>query len=65
MFCGNITIVQVNASREFKFKMKIMYPDTFHRLVEDFNLTIQDCWGSYDMEPFNEHSSQQIYQIAL
>ena len=51
--------------REFKFKMKIMYPDTFHRLVEDFNLTIQDCWGSYDMEPFNEHSSQQIYQITL
>jgi len=45
--------------------MKIMYPDTFHRLVEDFNLTIQDCWGSYDMEPFNEHSSQQIYQITL
>lgn len=51
--------------REFKFKMKIMYPDTFHRLVEDFNLTIQDCWGSYEMEPFNEHSSQQIYQITL
>tara|TARA_Y100001935_G_C16956806_1_gene337431 strand:- start:151 stop:516 length:366 start_codon:yes stop_codon:yes gene_type:complete len=51
--------------REFNFKMKIMYPDTFHRLVEDFNLTVQDCWGSYEMEPLNENSSQQIYQITL
>ena len=50
---------------DFPFKMKMYYPDTMHKIIEQSGLSILNVWGSYDMEKFNEDSHLQIYKCMI
>jgi len=54
-----------NCFNEFKFKMKIFYPDSLVSFLTENGFSIQNIWGSYDLEIFSEDSSLQIYQCKL
>ena len=51
--------------KTFEFQMKVYYPDTIIRLLEEAGLYIQNIWGGYDSSPLNEDSDLQIYQCAI
>ena len=51
--------------KEFEFKMKIFYPDTMNRLLIENGFIVNNFWGSYQCEDFNESSEKQIYKCSL
>ena len=53
------------AYNEFKFDMKMYYPDTMNRILTDQNFKILNLWGDYNKTLFNEESNLQIYQCSL
>ena len=46
---------------EYKFDMRMIYPDTIDRLIIESGFTINEKWGDYDGELFNESSILQLY----
>jgi SAM-dependent methyltransferase len=46
---------------EYDFDMRMIYPDTMDRVLLDSDFTIEEKWGDYDGEPFNETSLLQLY----
>ena len=46
---------------EYDFDMRMIYPDTMDRVLSDSDFTIEEKWGDYDGEPFNETSLLQLY----
>ena len=46
---------------EYEFDMRMIYPDTMDRVLSDSDFTIEEKWGDYDGEPFNETSLLQLY----
>ena len=46
---------------EYDFDMRMIYPDTMDRVLSDSDFTIEEKWGDYDGEPFNETSFLQLY----
>ena len=46
---------------EYDFDMRMIYPDTMDRVLSDSNFTIEEKWGDYDGELFNETSLLQLY----
>ena len=46
---------------EYDFDMRMIYPDTMDRVLSDSDFTIDEKWGDYDGEPFNETSLLQLY----
>tara|TARA_B100001750_G_C15365064_1_gene524286 strand:+ start:142 stop:894 length:753 start_codon:yes stop_codon:yes gene_type:complete len=49
----------------FKFQMKMYYPDTMNRLLVDNGFSIQNIWGDYDKNKINEDSVLQIYECNI
>lgn len=45
----------------YEFEMRMFFPDTLNRLLIDSKFDINDFYGSYELENFNEHSEKQIY----
>ena len=66
---ANITWIYSKIDKEilfdFQFKMKMYYPDTMNRLLTDNGFYIQNIWGDYDKNNFNEESGLQIYECHL
>ena len=65
---ANITWIYSNSKQElfdFQFQMKMYYPDTMHRLLIDNGFKIDNVWGDYEKNNFNEMSSKQIYQCSI
>ena len=50
---------------EFKFQMKMYYPDTMNKILIDSGYQITSLWGSYEKLCFDEESSLQIYCCQL
>jgi len=50
---------------EFKFKMKMYYPDTMNKLLIDSGFEITNLWGDYEKAHFSEESNLQIYMCSL
>lgn len=50
---------------QFKFDMKMYYPDTMNRILTDQNFRILNLWGDYHKSSFNADSNLQIYQCQL
>ena len=46
---------------EYDFDMRMIYPDTMDRVLSDSDFTIDEKWGDYDGEPFDETSLLQLY----
>jgi len=46
---------------EYDFDMRMIYPDTLDRVLSDSDFTIEEKWGDYDGEPFDETSLLQLY----
>ena len=46
---------------EYEFDMRMIYPDTMDRVLSDSDFTIDEKWGDYDGEPFDETSLLQLY----
>ena len=46
---------------EDEFDMRMIYPDTMDRLLTDSGFTIEEKWGDYDGEAFDETSLLQLY----
>ncbi|MBL7011244.1 MAG: class I SAM-dependent methyltransferase [Candidatus Marinimicrobia bacterium] len=46
---------------EYKFDMRMIYPDTMDRVLSESGFTIEEKWGDYDGEPFDENSLLQLY----
>ena len=45
----------------YDFEMRMFFPDTLNRLLIDSKFDINNFYGSYELENFNEHSEKQIY----
>ena len=45
----------------YEFEMRMFFPDTLNRLLIDSKFDINNFYGSYELENFNEHSEKQIY----
>ena len=51
-----------NISRfNYSFDMRMWFPDTLNRILTDCNFYIQNFYGDYDCNTFNEESEKQIY----
>ena len=50
---------------DFKFKMKMYYPDEMINLLTENNFSIKNIWGDYDKNKFNEDSNLQLYECEL
>ena len=51
--------------KEYHFSMRMYFPDTMNRLIIDSGLYIQNMWGNYESDDFNENSELQIYECIL
>ena len=49
------------AQDEYTFDMRMIYPDTMDRLLNESGFTIEEKWGDYDGDPFDESSLLQLY----
>lgn len=49
------------AQDEYAFDMRMIYPDTMDRLLNESGFTIEEKWGDYDGDPFDETSLLQLY----
>ena len=45
----------------YKFDMRMIFPDTLNRILTDCNYKIQNFYGDYQSNNFNENSEKQIY----
>jgi len=45
----------------YNFDMRIFFPDTLNRLLIDSKFHINNFYGNYEFEKFNEQSEKQIY----
>ena len=52
----------VDSSKQFKYQMRMYYPDTINRLLIDNGFYIDEVYGDYDMNRFKEDSQLQIYK---
>ena len=50
---------------EFKFQMKMYYPDTMNKILIDSGYHITSFWGSYEKLYFSKDSNLQIYCCQL
>ena len=50
--------------KQFDFQMKIYYPDTIHRLLEDNGFCVNNLWGDYAKAPLTDESPLQIYELS-
>ena len=50
---------------EINFKMKMYYPDTMVKLLNESGFIIKNIWGDYDKNNFDEDSSKQIYECKV
>ena len=50
---------------KYQFTMKMYYPDTMNRLITDSGLYINNLWGDYEFNEFNELSELQIYECTI
>ena len=50
---------------EYEFTMRMYYPDTMNRLIIDSGLYIDNLWGDYNFNEFNESSELQIYECKI
>ena len=50
-----------NSKFNYKFDMRMWFPDTLNRILTDCNYNIQQFYGDYDHNNFNEKSEKQIY----
>ena len=65
---ADITWIYSNSIKElfnFKFQMKMYYPDTMNRLLIDNGFKIKHIWGDYNKSKFNELSNLQIYDCCI
>jgi len=51
--------------RTFKFKMKVLYPDTLASLLIEAGFKINNIWGAYSKEEFSNNSDKQIYKCSI
>jgi len=49
------------AQDEYVFDMRMIYPDTMDRLLNESGFTIEEKWGDYDGDLFDESSLLQLY----
>ena len=47
------------------FSTRMYWPDTMNRLLIDSGFKIINIWGNYDLNPFNEESSLQIFELKI
>lgn len=47
------------------FSTRMYWPDTMNRLLIEAGFEILNVWGDYDLNPFSEKSSLQIFEIRL
>jgi len=45
----------------YQFDMRMLFPDTLNRILTDCNYNIQNFYGDYNCNNFNENSEKQIY----
>ena len=45
----------------YKFDMRMLFPDTLNRILTECNYHISNFYGDYDCNKFNEDSEKQIY----
>ena len=50
---------------EYQFTMRMYYTDTMNRLITDSGLYINNLWGDYNLDEFNESSELQIYECKI
>ena len=50
---------------EYQFTMRMYYPDTMNRIITDSGLHINNLWGDYELNKFNESSELQIYECKI
>ena len=50
---------------EYQFTMRMYYPDTMNRIITDSGLHINNLWGDYELNEFNESSELQIYECKI
>ncbi|MFQ6612766.1 MAG: class I SAM-dependent methyltransferase [Fidelibacterota bacterium] len=50
---------------EYEFDMRMYYPDTMDRLLTEAGFVIQEKWGDYDGQPFDETSPLQLYICSV
>jgi len=66
---ANITWIYSNTNKEvlfnFDFQMKMYFPDTIHRLLNENGFRIKNVWGDYNKNQFNEESTLQIYECYI
>jgi hypothetical protein len=46
---------------EYEFDMRMIYPDTMDRILSESDFTIEEKWGDYNGELFDETSLLQLY----
>ena len=51
------------SNKVFPYKMRMYYPDTINRMLVDSGFNIIDVFGDYNMGPFKENSTLQIYYV--
>ena len=50
---------------EYQFTMRMYYTDTMNRLITDSGLYINNLWGDYNLNKFDESSELQIYECKI
>jgi len=50
---------------EYKFNMRMFFPDTLNRLLIDSQFYIDSLYGDYDYSPFVQDSEKQIYLCKI
>lgn len=51
----------LSLNKQLNYKMRMYYPDTINRILTDCGYTINNLYGDYNMNRFNEESISQIY----
>ena len=50
---------------EYDFMMRMYHTDTMNRLIIDSGLHINNLWGNYELNEFDESSELQIYECTI
>ena len=65
---NKITWIYYSKNQEeekYYFTMRMYFPDTMNRLIIDSGLHINNLWGDYELNMFNENSELQIYECQI
>tara|TARA_B100001029_G_scaffold179232_1_gene188035 strand:+ start:6585 stop:7265 length:681 start_codon:yes stop_codon:yes gene_type:complete len=57
-----------NSKKDFlisKFSTRMYWPDTMNRMLIEAGFKILHLWGDYDLNPFGEESTLQIYELGI